>query len=455
MGEQQTTGIKSADEMIEQARADGITVSIERSEREQSATVRVEFRYVVPEHATGTHLGQIIGADYVAAVWFKSSSKGARWSMLTAARWELSDHTELKRVKDVRVQLDAMGREAARLARDEEQRQQARQPVEGAEHYVTVNDGARISNALGPYLTEEGARANVGRVREFLDANDPSADAYEYGVFRVRGYGRKLGAGRLNARIGLTAPVVEEQPEERPAVEGLPTGEAFAHAVRTARAAGPIMRDVVKPEAWCGHVIVRRAGEAYSVYPESAWVEPTERPVLPWSAPVGERVAVVALDGSVSVWEQQGGEEAPVCGKCGRERRPWPVERPVQCSPKRWAYCIRPEAVSGPGSAGEQPGAGAVPATPGAAREGTWGVLSDLLGDEERATVDAERLVPRGARLTVRVVEGAGDVSAVEERAYVVGVVAAQLRAGARHSEGRGSLVLRWETVTTLVSLAA
>lgn len=71
-----------------------------------------------------------------------------------------------------------------------------------AEHYVTVSNGESMSNALGPYLTETQARANVARVREFLEANDRNADMYEYGTFRVRSYGRKLGPGRLNERIG-------------------------------------------------------------------------------------------------------------------------------------------------------------------------------------------------------------------------------------------------------------
>ncbi|PPS89591.1 hypothetical protein [Streptomyces sp. MH60] len=73
------------------------------------------------------------------------------------------------------------------------------------EHYVTVNDGTRMANALGPYLTDDDARANLPRVRAFLNANDTNADAYEYGTFRVRSYGRTLGPGRLNDRIGLHA----------------------------------------------------------------------------------------------------------------------------------------------------------------------------------------------------------------------------------------------------------
>lgn len=70
------------------------------------------------------------------------------------------------------------------------------------EHYVTVSNGERMSPVLGPYLTAVEARANVVRVREFLAANDPNAGTYDYGTFRVRSDGRKLGPGRLNDRIG-------------------------------------------------------------------------------------------------------------------------------------------------------------------------------------------------------------------------------------------------------------
>lgn len=31
------------------------------------------------------------------------------------------------------------------------------------------------------------------------------------------------------------------------------------------------------------------------------------------------------------------------CPVCGRELRPWPLDRPAVCSPKSWAYCIRPQ----------------------------------------------------------------------------------------------------------------
>lgn len=31
-----------------------------------------------------------------------------------------------------------------------------------------------------------------------------------------------------------------------------------------------------------------------------------------------------------------------VCGRCGREAKPWPLERGNKCAPKGWAHCIRP-----------------------------------------------------------------------------------------------------------------
>jgi hypothetical protein len=31
------------------------------------------------------------------------------------------------------------------------------------------------------------------------------------------------------------------------------------------------------------------------------------------------------------------------CPRCGRELRPWALDRGDKCSPKDWAYCIRPE----------------------------------------------------------------------------------------------------------------
>ncbi|MFD8648693.1 hypothetical protein [Streptomyces mirabilis] len=116
---------------------------------------------------------------------------------------------------------------------------------------------------------------------------------------------------------------------------------------------------------------------------------------------------------------------------------------------------MRAEAVSASVSAGERDGAGTVPGGGVVACEGVRRVVSVLVSEEEWATAEAERLVPSVERLVLRVVVGASDRSAMEERRYVVGIVAAQLRAGARHSVADGSLVLRWQGETTVVGLAA
>lgn len=86
------------------------------------------------------------------------------------------------------------------------------------------------------------------------------------------------------------------EPQE---AEALPEGPEFEHAVKTARAAVPIMQRVVKPEFWCGHVIVSK-GDRFAVYRESAWERPSTPGLLPWSAPTGTPVALVALDGTVT-----------------------------------------------------------------------------------------------------------------------------------------------------------
>lgn len=31
-----------------------------------------------------------------------------------------------------------------------------------------------------------------------------------------------------------------------------------------------------------------------------------------------------------------------VCSRCGREAKPWPIERGDRCAPGRWAHCVRP-----------------------------------------------------------------------------------------------------------------
>lgn len=82
---------------------------------------------------------------------------------------------------------------------------------------------------------------------------------------------------------------------------------AFTKAVDTAREHLSIQVKCVIESARTPLVIVRKAcpmgyGEGFHVYNESAWTKTEgEQPMLPWSAPTGEKVAVVGLDGELSL----------------------------------------------------------------------------------------------------------------------------------------------------------
>ena len=69
----------------------------------------------------------------------------------------------------------------------------------------------------------------------------------------------------------------------------------------TARAHIPIQRRVVRPEYLSDYTIVEYRPGDFRVYQSSAWTAPTETPMLPWHPPTGTPVAVVGLDGSVTM----------------------------------------------------------------------------------------------------------------------------------------------------------
>jgi hypothetical protein len=88
---------------------------------------------------------------------------------------------------------------------------------------------------------------------------------------------------------------------EKTKLQGSP---AFAKAVEVARHFIPIQKRVTRPEALSDYTIVRKtghSGEHFEVYQTSAWSEPTTAPLLAWSAPTGEKVATVDLDGEVTI----------------------------------------------------------------------------------------------------------------------------------------------------------
>ena len=74
---------------------------------------------------------------------------------------------------------------------------------------------------------------------------------------------------------------------------------AFDRAVETARQHIPIMKAVTREECWAGYTIVRYL-DRYRVYGADAWERPATPGFLPWSPPLGEPVADVALDGTVT-----------------------------------------------------------------------------------------------------------------------------------------------------------
>jgi hypothetical protein len=86
----------------------------------------------------------------------------------------------------------------------------------------------------------------------------------------------------------------------------LTDGARFARAVEMARQHIPIMKQVVAEEAWSGLTIAEVNGE-YCVYDNSAWTEPSVRPMLPWSPPTAKPVAKVDMDGKVTtLWVDEG-----------------------------------------------------------------------------------------------------------------------------------------------------
>lgn len=81
-------------------------------------------------------------------------------------------------------------------------------------------------------------------------------------------------------------------------------GAYFDRAVDTAREGLSVKASIVAPEYLDGYKIVRRHNHngtaSFHVYDEDAWDHPSENPLLLWSAPVGEVVATMATDGSLT-----------------------------------------------------------------------------------------------------------------------------------------------------------
>lgn len=79
---------------------------------------------------------------------------------------------------------------------------------------------------------------------------------------------------------------------------------AFTDAVRVAHSALEGQAKMVKPEYHLPFIIVKKHDvrghfERYAVYHEYSPAKPKTEAMMPWSEPLGEKVARVTLDGKV------------------------------------------------------------------------------------------------------------------------------------------------------------
>ncbi len=73
--------------------------------------------------------------------------------------------------------------------------------------------------------------------------------------------------------------------------------EALATAIQNI----PLQKATTKEEYWTGYTILVKSDGRYSVVGDDSFTEPTERPLLPWSKPLGTPVATVSIDGVITV----------------------------------------------------------------------------------------------------------------------------------------------------------
>lgn len=221
-------------------------------------------------------------------------------------------------------------------------------------------------------MTPDGVREAVQRALEWMPRG-------ERALWRYREASEVL--AREEKRIGrIMRKLVKEG--GRPAVEA-DAIEQHARVVRALRAArvfeaeGVVCRElrVLKREPWrggqvCGHQLVygmgahserycgerkaagevecaqhaRETREEYGVVrvaPGNALGD-LGAPVVPLWEPYEGEEPVQPTEDEVEAFRQMWPGEGDLCGKCGRIRGSWPVERGVKCSPKDWAICIRP-----------------------------------------------------------------------------------------------------------------
>ncbi|SEE83025.1 hypothetical protein SAMN05216483_6691 [Streptomyces sp. 2131.1] len=118
MADTQTTGIKNADELITLAAAFGLTVTVERTDRDTLTSYVVRFAIPVPAANAGTELGRAIAGDTITLLWTKAKKKGARGRLADATVWTVAGHRKARTLRAVTAAVDTLGRSSNKYARD-------------------------------------------------------------------------------------------------------------------------------------------------------------------------------------------------------------------------------------------------------------------------------------------------------------------------------------------------
>jgi hypothetical protein len=117
MAETQTTGIKNADELITLATAYGLTVTVEKTDRETLTSYVVRLAIPVPAAYAGTELGRAIAGDTLVMLWTKPN-KGGRGRLDDATVWSTTSHRKVRTLRNVTAAVETLGRSSNKYARD-------------------------------------------------------------------------------------------------------------------------------------------------------------------------------------------------------------------------------------------------------------------------------------------------------------------------------------------------
>lgn len=112
------TGIKNADELITLATAYGLTVTVEKKDRDTLTSYVVRFAIPVPAAYAGTELGRAIAGDTLTLLWTKPNRKGARGRLVDATAYDTTDSRKVRTLRHVTAAVERLGHSSNKYARD-------------------------------------------------------------------------------------------------------------------------------------------------------------------------------------------------------------------------------------------------------------------------------------------------------------------------------------------------